>query len=99
MMPPLASKTEDRLPAVKSSITRAEQDGGALERHRQAARLVDRGVDVAARDRVADPKQLIGPVGIGDDLLLPTAKVGIEVDLAAIGGSRSQVEVELAVRH
>ena len=40
-----------------------------LKNRTQPQRVINRRMDIAARDRIADPEQLIGACGIGRDLL------------------------------
>ena len=55
-------------------------------------------MDVAARDRVADPEQLIAALLVADDLLWAQFEQGLLVDLAEVRRSGNQVEVELVQR-
>src|SRR5437667_8360082 len=65
---------------------------------RQPQRVVDRGVNVARGDGVADAVERIEPCGIADDSLRTAGDEGGVIDLAAIARSRLQPEVELVER-
>src|SRR5438034_11590575 len=65
---------------------------------RQTQRVVDRGVDVARGDGVADAVERVAPGGIADDGLRTVGDEGGVIDLAAIARSRLQPEVELVER-
>ena len=49
----------------------------------QTASVIDRGVDVAAGDRITDPEELIAAVGVANDLLWTQVKQGLLIDSAS----------------
>ena len=49
----------------------------------QTACVTDRGVDVAAGDRITDPEELVAAVGVANDLLWTPVKQGLLIDSAS----------------
>ena len=49
----------------------------------QTACVTDRGVDVAAGDRITDPEELVAAVGVANDLLWTQVKQGLLIDSAS----------------
>src|SRR5271165_6531524 len=64
----------------------------------EADRVVDGGVDVAARYGVADAEEAIAPLMVAHDRLRPVRKERLVVDFAEVHGAGLQVEVELVDR-
>src|SRR4051794_4777249 len=64
----------------------------------QPHRVVDRGVDVAGGDGVADAVEEVGAVGVGRQLGGGALDEAVEVDLAAVAGAGAQLVVDLVGR-
>src|SRR5262249_6829594 len=58
--------------------------GDSLERHAQSQRVVDRGVDIAAGDGVADAEELEAAVRVGGDRLGLAGDEGLDIHFAAV---------------
>src|SRR5438105_10413667 len=68
-----------------------------LEVLAQPERVVDRGVDVARGDRVADAEQAIAPVGISLHRLQPAVALCLVVDYPPT--TRKQPDTEIRSHH
>src|SRR5262249_31728909 len=73
-------------------LLRARGRNAALQVLRQAQRVVDRGVDVARLDRVADAVEDIAALGVAYETLRLVGDEGVVIDLAAIARGRLQRE-------
>src|SRR5215203_1881786 len=71
--------------------------GHGLERQREPAGLVDRGMEGAARDRVADAEQPVRPGRVHDLLLGATPDERVDVQFAAVARPVAQIDVQLVV--
>src|SRR5439155_12326814 len=90
-----------RSPAPDGPVKPGHDDRRRWERSRpskalaQPQRVVDRGVDVAGGDGVADTVEEVGAVGVGRQLGGVALDEAVEVDLAAVAPAGAQLVVDL----
>ena len=72
----------------RMSFARFAESQFTLNVLHQAYRVVDGGVDVAARDGVADAEEAIAPLMVAHDRLRPVREQRVVVDFAEIASSR-----------